>query len=85
MHASVLVRFTCKTKVVPDRCGEGCVSPYQGMLYIIIHVPPSVSANQMRCYNQNLIMFIYMSRTLLNNIRNSYITQEIVLLPFQNC
>lgn len=53
MHACVHVRFTCKKKVVPDRCCQGGVSPYQGMLYNIIHVPPSVSANQMRRYNQN--------------------------------
>lgn len=39
------VRFTCK-KVVLTRC-------FQVMLYNIKHVPPSVSANQMKRYNQN--------------------------------
>lgn len=52
MHASVLVRLTCKKKKeVPERCCQGGVSPYQGVLYNIIHVPPTVSANQMTCYN----------------------------------
>lgn len=32
MHASVLVRFTCKKKEVPERCCQGDVSPYQGIL-----------------------------------------------------
>lgn len=53
MYASVQVRFTCKTKIVPDRCCQLGVSQYQGMLYKIIHVPPSVSTHQMRRYNQN--------------------------------
>lgn len=50
---SAHVRFTCKKKnVVPDRCQRD-VSPYQGMIYNIIHLPPSVLANQMRSYSQN--------------------------------
>lgn len=35
----------------------GDVSPYQGMFYNIIHVPSSVSANQIRRYNQNSIIW----------------------------
>lgn len=39
-------------KIVPDRCCQLGMSLYQGMLYKIIHVPPSVAAHQMRRYNQ---------------------------------
>lgn len=52
MHTSVHLRFTCK-KEIPDSCCQGGMSPYQGMFYNIIHIPPSVSASQMRRYIQN--------------------------------
>lgn len=51
-----------KKKVVPDKCCQGGVSPFQGMLYNIIRVPPSASANQMRRY----YIYIYNLRLLLS-------------------
>lgn len=51
MHASV--HFTCKKSSSEYMLLRGCVPIPRYILYNMIHVSPSISAYEMRRYNQN--------------------------------